>query len=74
MNIYFFYDRIFNPKMVSDIGGSITEQFKGTINNIYRKQPKKQALGDLSLKRSLGIAYPNSNTQKSFSFDKHLLF
>lgn len=37
MNIYFFCDRISDPKMVSDPGESITEQFKGTINNIYRR-------------------------------------
>lgn len=37
MNIYFFCDRIPDPKMVNDLGGSITEQFQGTISNIYRR-------------------------------------
>lgn len=37
MNIYFFCDRTPDPKMVNDLGGTITDQFEGTISNIYRR-------------------------------------
>lgn len=35
MNIYFFSEHTPDPKMVKDLSGPITEQFKGIISDIY---------------------------------------
>ena len=36
MNVYFFSRHDAQPQMVADLGGTITEQFRGTISNISK--------------------------------------
>lgn len=36
MNVYFFSRHEAQPQMVADLGGTITEQFRGTISNISK--------------------------------------
>ncbi len=36
MNVYFFSRHEAQPQMITDLGGTITEQFKGTISNIVK--------------------------------------
>ncbi len=36
MNVYFFSRHDAQPQMITDLGGTITQQFKGTISNISK--------------------------------------
>jgi hypothetical protein len=36
MNVYFFSRHDAQPQMITDLGGTITEQFKGTISSIVK--------------------------------------
>ncbi len=36
MKVYFFSRHDAQPQMIADLGGTITEQFKGTISNITK--------------------------------------
>ena len=36
MNVYFFSRHEAQPQMITDLGGTITEQFRGTISNISK--------------------------------------
>ena len=36
MNVYFFSRHEAQPQMIADLGGTITQQFKGTISNIVK--------------------------------------
>lgn len=37
MNIYFFAHHTPDPQMLKDLGGTITDRFKGTISDIHRR-------------------------------------
>jgi len=36
MNVYFFSRHEAQPQMIADLGGTITQQFRGTISNIVK--------------------------------------
>ncbi len=56
MNVYFFSRHEAQSQMIDDLGGTITQQFRGTISNIVKDGDRIKFL-EMPLGESEGIAH-----------------